>query len=85
MKQRVNGPALLAAAMVQAAEKTKSSQGICIGQMAEGGQIVIGSQTIDEDDYMQLNKDQMPDISSGDDVLLFRPDESYYILLGKIT
>jgi hypothetical protein len=85
MKQRVNGPALLAAAMVQAAEKTANNKGMCIGQMTEEGQIIIGAQVIDIEDYMQLNREHMPDLHAGDDVILFRPDESYYILLGKIT
>lgn len=82
MKQ---GSANLADTIRSYAKKYQNRSEWSIGKMLDDNDIRINDIVISSDEYSYLAGIDFDEIASGDDVLVFKPNESLIVIIGKVT
>ena len=85
MRENVAGSSRLASVIKEIAKNAQPGAVLVVGTVVnKKHQIRINGVVLNRKDYRTLDSVHLNDLKAGDDVLLFKPNESLIVMLGKI-
>lgn len=86
MRENVAGTSRLASVIKEIAKGAQPGAVLIVGTVVnKKHQVRINGVVLNRKDYRTLDSVHLDDLETGDDVLLFKPNDSLIVMIGKIT
>ncbi len=86
MRENVAGSSRLASVIKEIAKDAQPGAVLIVGTVVnKKRQIRINGVVLNRKDYRTLDSVHLDNLETGDDVLLFKPNDSLIVIVGKIT